>query len=600
MIVFGDMRHQERVADKLLRLEELLGAAMAMSVRTRGIGRHGLLVEALIEAGELAQGVADAHFAAHGRRDMPDAQAQAAMTLARWIAVQCVRSWDTRFEWVPSGLSASEALSACGATLEGEGLLDIRQPEGYAFYALYPECHLAAARSARRAIDGPWRVTGLRSIGTSLAAVAAAVLGDPAPRTLRPVGHPFDRRLASAGGPPPDPAEHHAIVDEGPGLSGSSIAAAIRHLRHAGVPPSRIHIFPGHANGPGVQASDEVRSLWRQARSHVAAFETVLLHPVDPVQRLRGWVEDIVGPLDAALEDVANGAWREAHARDGKNAPQAPAHPWQERRKFLARSGGTDWLVKFAGLGHRARERCECARVLGEAGFSPHVAGWCHGFIVQRWHGDLAPLADGEWMQPSLRPRLRDRLASYIAFRARRFPAEAGSGAPVLALCEMGRHNSRELLGADAGTDAMWSAYRAVAPRLQSAVRRVRTDNRMHAWEWLHAGDLLLKTDAVDHHAGHDLVGCQDPAWDVAGAAVEFGLDAAELGTLATTVAERGAVRIDGELLAFYTAAYLAFQMAHFRLAAREARNGQERARLEAQVERYMQTLERLVRHGQA
>jgi len=596
MIVFGDAHSRERVSDKLLRLEDLFHATL--NTRASGIGRHGMLVEALIEAGELAQGIADAHFAAQGRRDMPCAQADAAMGLARWVAVQCVRSWDTRFGWTPTSASAHEALAACAAAVEGEELLDVRQPEGYAFYALYPECHLAAARQARRAIDGPWRVIGLRSIGTSLAAVVAAVLGDPAPRTLRPGGHPFDRRVSWSGGPPPDPGEHNAIVDEGPGLSGSSIAATIRHLRQAGVPPSRIHVFPGHANGPGEQASAEVRSLWRQARTHVAGFGPVLLHAPERVHRLRSWVEEIVGPLDEPLQEISAGGWRGLHTGGGErsSAEKAPAHPWQERRKFIARSGGADWLVKFAGLGRRARERSECARLLSEAGFSPQVVGWCHGFVVERWHADLAPLAAAAWRQAPLRRQLLDRLANYIAFRARRFPADADSGASLQALCEMGLHNSRELLGGE--TDAMWRAHRASAPQLASAVRRVRTDNRMHAWEWLHGGGLLLKTDAVDHHAGHDLVGCQDPAWDVAGAAVEFELDAAELGALARTVAARGAVRIDERLLAFCIAAYLAFQAAHFRMAARDAHDERERTRLEAQVERYMRKLARCARGG--
>ena len=60
---------------------------------------------------------------------------------------------------------------------------------------------------------------------------------------------------------------------------------------------------------------------------------------------------------------------------------------------------------------------------------------------------------------------------------------------------------------------------------LKGAVRRVETDNRLHAWEWLHTPDgRLLKTDALDHHAGHDLIGCQDITWDIAGATVELDL----------------------------------------------------------------------------
>ena len=53
-----------------------------------------------------------------------------------------------------------------------------------------------------------------------------------------------------------------------------------------------------------------------------------------------------------------------------------------------------------------------------------------------------------------------------------------------------------------------------------------------------------MKTDALDHAFGHDLVGCQDIAWDLAGAAVEFDLDTEERETLARR--SRGNVRAQG------------------------------------------------------
>ena len=61
---------------------------------------------------------------------------------------------------------------------------------------------------------------------------------------------------------------------------------------------------------------------------------------------------------------------------------------------------------------------------------------------------------------------------------------------------------------------------------LSRRVRPIRVDGRMHPWEWIVGRDgALVKTDALDHHQAHDLIGCQDAAWDLAGAAIEFDLN---------------------------------------------------------------------------
>jgi hypothetical protein len=578
MLVYGDVTRRESVARKLERLHGLLADARASPP---GIGRHSALVDALIEAGELAQGLADARFDAAGQRDAPSPEVDAAMALTMAIARLCARSWTSAFacRLEPN----DEEIAACEALLPLSIDIDVKQPEGYAFYALYPESYFIAAE---RLQQRPWRVIGLRSIGTSLAAMVAVALGDSSPLTLRPVGHPFDRRIAWSGAPLAKPHAHHAIVDEGPGLSGSSMACVVRQLRQEGVAPEHIHLFPGHGNGPGPQASAETQALWQQAASHVVGTDELILHAAEPAHRLQTWVEAIVGPLQAPLFELTGGGWRNPHRMDDTEAP--PAHPWQERRKFLTHGGGGMWLVKFIGLGHGARQRFECAKALAAEGFSPEVAGLCHGFVVERWHAEMGPLTSEHLGRTALRARLIAHLARYIAFRARSFPAAGESGASLQALCDMGRHNSIEAFGTGSG-DA-WDGYASHAKQLQGRVKRVRTDNRIQAWEWLADDERLLKTDAVDHHAGHDLVGCQDPAWDAAGAAAEFGLDAAELGQLLDGLRRHGCP-IDAELLGFYTPAYLAFQLGYYKLAAQDAPSPIERARLSAQAERHAHAL---------
>jgi len=89
-------------------------------------------------------------------------------------------------------------------------------------------------------------------------------------------------------------------------------------------------------------------------------------------------------------------------------------------------------------------------------------------------------------------------------------------------------------------------------------VRRVRTDNKLDREEWLRLADgRLIKTDALDHHRGHDLIGCQDAAWDTAGAIAEFDLDDAQ----ARRLIAASDLPIHAALLAFYRIAYAAFRL---------------------------------------
>ncbi len=123
------------------------------------------------------------------------------------------------------------------------------------------------------------------------------------------------------------------------------------------------------------------------------------------------------------------------------------------------------------------------------------------------------------WPRTTIQSR---KLAATSAHGRSCFRRHNRHGASIKQLLAMARRNIELALGAGARgarTHVTWT-------RLQLRVHRVRTDNRLDRGEWLRLRDgRLIKTDALDHHQGHDLIGCQDPAWDVAGAVVEFGLD---------------------------------------------------------------------------
>jgi hypothetical protein len=594
MLVYGDA---ERVEPTRKRIGELEHALAGLRGMPPGIGRHGALVAAFVAAAELVQGLADAAFAERGCDGRSPAE-DAGMRLLMALAAAVARSWRTGF--ADPGALPDNPLAAL-KRLRLPDAVRAKQAEGYAFYALYPEAYLEAAR----ALDGvaPVRVIGIRSIGTGLAALVAAALGAPPPVTLRPVGHPFQRRLSVSSELEreirSDSGAVFAIVDEGPGLSGSSFGAVADWLEANGAARERIHAFPSHQGDLGPEASAAHRARWTVLPRHAVDFEDLVLRAETPEHRLESWAADLVGPALAPPEDLSGGAWRGRVYRDEAAWPAANIQ--QERRKVRLRTASGLWLLKFAGLGPEGAAKGERGRRLFEAGFGTEVAGCRHGFLVERWVEDARRLDLAafdraercvEEARPSQlaafdRPGFLDTLARYLAFRARNWPAAGARGAGAGDLLAMARHNAAQALGEEAASAlAPWEAR---LPGLEAAIRRVDTDNRLHPQEWLQRRDgSFLKTDALDHSAAHDLVGCQDIAWDIAGAAAEFALSEAEIETLREAVARGGGHPADPELLAFCRLAYPAFQLGAATLAAQAlAGCPAEAARLRRAAERY-------------
>jgi hypothetical protein len=564
VIVYGDLR---RDCDAAALVAELRTDCRALAEAAREC-RRDPATRLLIGAGEFAQGVIDAAFAERGADEwgeLEEACGQLLLAAGRLLVRPANESPDVR--------PFSEALDRLGRFPLPKSLT-VNTPEGYAFYALDPELY---AHAARAAAGGEWAVIGLRSIGTGLAGVVAAALGAESPVTLRPVGHPFRREVRI--GPRLErlllsqPGARFAVVDEGPGLSGSSFGAAADWLEGRGVAPERVVFFPGHAGDLGPQASARHRERWRRAARHVADFDRIFADG-------EGWLEPGVPNAALGAEDASGGRWRaKLYASEGE---WPPANPMQERRKYLWESGGRTWLAKFAGHGRIGEAKFALARRLAAAGFTPPVRALRRGFIVGEWVG-ARPLASVPGLD---RAALVDRIAEYLNFRAREFPAGSGApGAGAGALLQMARANAAERFGEE--TAARLDAWRE---RLPEVARRVVTDNRMHAWEWLALPDgRILKADALDHHAAHDCVGAQDIAWDVVGAAVEWRLSPAEEERLAARLDSRP----DARAIDFYRVCYPAFQMGYYAMAADGAPDAREAARLRSAADRYAAILAR-------
>ncbi len=591
MIVFGG---RTRVRAPAAQLQRLRASLAGLPEQPPGIRRHAALVSLLLASGELVQGLADAAFARDGA-DRPDAAASAAMALALRVARAVWRSHAAGDAPVPPE-GCQDALGA----LERLALPDpvvLRAGEGFQHYAVYPETYSRAAAVAFRSAEAPL-VIGIRSIGATLAAAVAGALpgASELPLTVRPVGPPFDRRLAlgdeweqrlrAARGRPV------AVVDEGPGLSGSSFGAVLDALERAGVPEAAIRVFPSHAGDAGSAASPRIRTRWSRIARVYVPFDAAFLAAGRP--GLSEWVRDLVGPLDEPPADASAGAWRRLAWDDPAVWPAVIG--MRERRKFWLRAGGQRYLARFVGLGEPGDAAAARAEALGAAGFSPPVVGVRHGFLVTRW-------VEGArlWPEPRVLPRasLLDRLSAYLAFRAGRFaePEPPGDrGARPAELLEMARVNAAEAGAVEAA--ARLEEFAPWLAALSRAARPLAVDGRLHGWEWLLLPDgRLWKTDAVDHCDGHDPIGFQDLAWDVAGASVELELDAGEVAALCRGLASAGHP-LEPEPLAFYRATYLGFQLGLHASAIPLAPDAQEAGRLSAAAARYRRRLEVDARSG--
>jgi hypothetical protein len=157
--------------------------------------------------------------------------------------------------------------------------------------------------------------------------------------------------------------------------------------------------------------------------------------------------------------------------------------------------------------------------------------------------------------------------------------------------------NAREALGeaAEPLLARLPSLAAAAPPR-----RVVHVDGRLHRWEWICTpDDLLLKTDAIDHSVAHDLVGCQDIAWDIAGAQLEFRLSSAEVTRICDAVEAVTDERPRPAHLAFAAVCYPAFQAGWWRMAEAAAAQA-ERDVLAAQARRYERRLAKLAQAAES
>ena len=573
MIVYGDPEFSASARNIILALQ---GSSRAL----QDIDRVRAL---LIQCGQFEQAIADYQSSAgefRAIRAEAESLTDAAADFFLSFLVCGKESWDDReLRRHLETLLARLALTA-------DVSLKLKVPEGYEFYSLYPEQYVDAARrwAEHHTNHSSIVVVGLRSIGTSLSAVVAAALrttGREVRRmTIRPTGHAFDRCAGFGVRFSSDVVA--LVVDEGPGISGSSMASVAEALMIAGVSRKNMVFFPGNPNEPGPAASDNVRAWW----SGTTRIFTPLAHLAWHGRNLQSLLLERTAAIcgtSAPLEiiDLSAGMWRNVVYSNETEWPAVCVG--FERQKFLCRTkSGFAVLWKFAGHGSFLRPP-EGVQSLS-ADQTQLVLGFCNGFVALPWL-DGKPLARADFS-----PQLLIQMAQHIIdFAGPRLAASEAKPA-IDRIADMLICNSKEALG----DEARGVLENLREPALELEVLPTYGDGHLAPHEWIRTrSGKTVKTDNFGHDVDHTVIGRQPILWDIAGLMMEWSLDSTNRDLLITAMSQRG-IEVKLEGLRFYCAAYAAFRMGQCVLCA-EFCNGKEKGRLCAAAEYYRSHLANLI-----
>ena len=356
-------------------------------------------------------------------------------------------------------------------------------------------------RSSRRRAGSRWS----RRRASSASAVSARASHPSSPlrsahrRRSRcgPIGDPFARQVAHRTcARSASCSIASATSSSSTKVPASRVARSARSptgWKTAAVPASHIAFLSSHAGAPGPRASERHRDRWNAAQRVPADLSGQL------PALLRSWLAPLVGRhrRTRRTSPAVNGAGM----LYSNEAAWAAATPAWERRKYLARAGDRTWTrqVRRPWCDRRAQAGDRARAPLGapDAGAGRACARLSRRTLVR----GTRRLAAGE--------KPIGEIAVYLGARARLLPARESDGAGLAQLLEMARRNVALALGPGAASQLeRWSGR---LDALSRRVSRMRSDNKLEPHEWLRtADDRLLKTDALDHHAAHDLVGCQD------------------------------------------------------------------------------------------
>lgn len=581
MIVYGDPSRREpleRCVETLNLMLEQAQTADLRPARVRG------LVE---RAGELEQALFD------DSEEVGTLRARSRdLAAARRVTTLAATAFDRSFSGTPG-----EAARAVGASCRALaplrrrcGTVDVKVPEGFAFYGLMPQSYrdqaLRWALEHENAPDRRVLVVGIRTIGTTLSAVVMATLrarGFRAKRiTVRPSGQPLERRLEV----PLPGAPFGIVVDEGPGLSGSSMLAAAEAMRRTGI--DDIALFPAHGNGPG-GAPAEARSRWRSFRSYPAMDSPQRFGERTLAEELWTGVRTAFGDL-VRVTEVGGGMWRAAHY-GGERAWPAVLRPLERPKLLCASQDGGRVLFKFCGHATApgmertlAAQNARRSAPLAALGFAPRLLGEMHGFVAWEWV-DGRPLGIQDASLPFL-----VRMGAYIARAALPPLSPEASHEARERTAAMLRANAGEILG----NEAVRAAEAEFRKGRDEPSAPGAGDGHLAPHEWIRSrSGAIVKTDVGGHDVDHTWTGPQPVIWDLAGALEEWDLHGAQAEAMLRGYGDAGGPPPAPATLHAYRTAFAAHRAGQTAFFAEVERDAPERARLELARERWRAQLTR-------
>ena len=540
LLVFREGRSVRSGPELLHGLVAQIEAVLSLADLSNQIARDEL-IDALLRAGELECALADhggCSVEASTMADATDRLASALITKSRpQISAKFAAS--LRELHVPQSLTLST-------------------PEGFCYYALHP-IDYADVLATEATLPPAAAVVGIRSIGTTLSAIVQAwfsTKGIAAERiTVRPLGHPFDRHLSFTDNERNWIAAQNRlnagffVVDEGPGLSGSSFLSVAEALVEHGVAGERIVLMPSSTPNLDNLFAPNAAQRWKK-------FRTTPLKPTRYIPSEAGGY-------------IGGGAWR-SRVFDSE-ADWPGVWQWTERQKYISHNGTS--VFRFDGHGHYGKAVRQRSQILANYGWGPQISSARDGFSASEW-------LSGARLNSANRDVVV-HLARYCAFRSEYMTS------PVVSQTElehMAQINLERALG--------------VSRQIKLPVERpVLADARMMPYEWILLNDgSLQKLDAADHGDNHFFPGPTDIAWDLAGAIVEWRLNAE-----AADLFLHEYVQLSGDAvekrLPDYLIAYSCFRMAFTQSAANSISESAEKSRLQQEANRYksaaLQQLER-------
>ncbi|MGC4069256.1 MAG: hypothetical protein QM784_32325 [Polyangiaceae bacterium] len=451
MLVYRDTAEQRDTREWLSSLAKRISASPRPAQSRDLLIEFGIFESALLDALAARQDSAE-------RRDVVRALRRVCSALAA--------RFNSEYEDT-TRCSRSDHMNGCEIYLERlkssqlPPELHATRPEGYAYWGLYPEQYLDAARCFLRAVRPRSAfVIGARSIGTSLSSVVESYLASRGVSTesltVRPIGHPFDRQMHFESSVHEQMKriefEYFLVVDEGPGMSGSTLASIAKALTRLGIPREHVVLFPSYDTDGSSFVNDEARVIWQQHLRFLGTF--------DPARLVPGTV------------DVSAGRWRD-HFIDAR-AERLLVVPHHERRKYveLSSAGAPIRIHRYCGLGPIGTATHTRALVLQESGYVPRVGHMRDGLMEVHF-------VPGKPLEPArASPRLLETIANYLAFRG---DALRSRSSEREALVGMLRNNVEEGLGAEylPNVDSLAEAGATDGDRC------CYVDGRMQAHEWI-------------------------------------------------------------------------------------------------------------------